>query len=156
MRLWTLHPQYLDARGLVALWREALLAQAVLLDKTRGYRNHPQLARFRAAPQPATAIAAYLNAVHAEARRRGYHFDASKIGPQPRAPESMAASSGQLAYEWQHLRAKLQQRAPELFASALIQDTPEPLVHPLFHRVPGPVAEWEVIQPAAKNTVRRR
>ncbi|HEU5178767.1 MAG TPA: pyrimidine dimer DNA glycosylase/endonuclease V, partial [Burkholderiales bacterium] len=30
MRLWSLHPKYLDARGLVALWREALLAQAVL------------------------------------------------------------------------------------------------------------------------------
>ena len=27
MRLWTLHPKYLDAAGLVALWREALLAQ---------------------------------------------------------------------------------------------------------------------------------
>jgi len=25
MRLWTLHPKYLDARGLVALWREGLL-----------------------------------------------------------------------------------------------------------------------------------
>ncbi|WP_338140756.1 pyrimidine dimer DNA glycosylase/endonuclease V [Candidatus Nitrotoga sp. 1052] len=28
MRLWTLHPCYLDSRGLVALWREALLAQS--------------------------------------------------------------------------------------------------------------------------------
>jgi hypothetical protein len=37
---------YLDGRGLVALWREALLAQAVLRGRTRGYR-HPQLARFR-------------------------------------------------------------------------------------------------------------
>ena len=41
MRLWTLHPQYLDPRGLVALWREALLAQKVLLGRTRGYRAHP-------------------------------------------------------------------------------------------------------------------
>jgi hypothetical protein len=29
-RIWSLHPKYLDARGLVALWREGLLAQAVL------------------------------------------------------------------------------------------------------------------------------
>jgi hypothetical protein len=36
MRLWTLHPKYLDARGLVALWREALLAQKVLRGATRG------------------------------------------------------------------------------------------------------------------------
>ena len=47
MRLWTLHPKYLDARGLVALWRESLLAQAVLAGRTRGYRSHPQLERFR-------------------------------------------------------------------------------------------------------------
>jgi hypothetical protein len=43
MRLWSLHPQYLDPQGLVALWREALLAQAVLRGKTRGYKHHPQL-----------------------------------------------------------------------------------------------------------------
>lgn len=44
MRLWSLHPQYLDAKGLVALWREGLLAQAVLAGQTRGYKRHPQLA----------------------------------------------------------------------------------------------------------------
>jgi len=48
MRLWSLHPAYLDARGLGALWREGLLAQAVLRGKTRGYRSHPQLERWRA------------------------------------------------------------------------------------------------------------
>jgi len=30
MRLWTIHPKYLDRQGLLALWREALLAQKVL------------------------------------------------------------------------------------------------------------------------------
>ena len=39
MRLWSLRPKYLDSQGLVALWREGLLAQAVLRGKTRGYRN---------------------------------------------------------------------------------------------------------------------
>lgn len=38
MRLWTLHPKYLDPKGLVALWRETLLAQRVLAGRTRGYR----------------------------------------------------------------------------------------------------------------------
>jgi hypothetical protein len=37
MRLWTLHPRYLDSQGLVALWREGLLAQAVLRNRTRGF-----------------------------------------------------------------------------------------------------------------------
>ena len=50
MRLWTLHPKYLDARDLVALLREALLAQAVLGRQTGGYTRHPQLIRFRNSP----------------------------------------------------------------------------------------------------------
>ncbi|MEN6399799.1 MAG: pyrimidine dimer DNA glycosylase/endonuclease V, partial [Rectinema sp.] len=29
MRLWTLHPQYLDQKGLTAAWREGLLAKKV-------------------------------------------------------------------------------------------------------------------------------
>lgn len=31
MRLWSIHPCYLDSKGLIALWRESLLAQACLL-----------------------------------------------------------------------------------------------------------------------------
>jgi hypothetical protein len=46
MRLWSVHPRYLDRQGLTAAWREALLAQKVLTGTTRGYRNHPQLVRF--------------------------------------------------------------------------------------------------------------
>ena len=84
MRLWSLHPGYLDAKGLVAVWREGLLAQAVLAGKTRGYRSHPQLARFLAAPEPLGAIAAYLREVLAEAGRRGYRFDpAAELEPHP-------------------------------------------------------------------------
>ena len=86
MRLWTLHPRCLDAKGLVALWREALLAQKVLLGGTRGYRNHPQLARFREQPDPVAAIGAYLLAAWEEATARGYRFDGSKIAvPGPAA-----------------------------------------------------------------------
>jgi hypothetical protein len=80
MRLWTLHPKYLDARGLVALWREALLAQKVLRGATRGYKHHPQLIRFAGTQNPSAALAAYLKAVHYEAVERDYKFDARKIG----------------------------------------------------------------------------
>src|SRR5690606_41710659 len=80
MRLWSVHPRYLDRQGLLALWREGLLARAVLRGKTRGYRRHPQLERFRAHASPRRAISAYLAAVHAEAAMRGYAFDRSKIG----------------------------------------------------------------------------
>ena len=57
MRLWSLHPQYLDPKGLVSLWREGLLAQAVIAGQTRGYRHHPQLARFLQSSDPRGVIA---------------------------------------------------------------------------------------------------
>ena len=111
MRLWTLHPKYLDAAGLVAAWRESLLAQKVLLGRTKGYRNHPQLDRFKALRDPAAAAAAYLAGLHAESQRRGYRFDASKIG-SGRTADRMPATRGQLLYEWEHLKKKLRTRNP--------------------------------------------
>ncbi len=139
MRLWTLHPRYLDAAGLVALWREALLARAVLRGRTRGYRFHPQLARFRACDAPRAAINAYLLAVYEEAARRGYRFDRSKI--RRCACEPLVVTRGQLDYEWQRLLAKLHSRNPALYRSS--RRLPAPEAHPLFRVTSGPVAPWE-------------
>jgi hypothetical protein len=144
MRLWSIHPRYLDAAGLVALWREALLAQAVLRGATRGYRHHPQLQRFRAMPAPEASIAEYLSTVHAEAVRRGYSFAAEKIG-SPRDPATIAVTSGQLALEWTHLLAKLKSRSPERYAELAGTADAEP--HPLFRVVDGPVEPWERAAP---------
>ena len=140
MRLWSLHPRYLDAKGLVALWREGLLARAVLRGETRGYRHHPQLERFRAHASPRLAINAYLAAVHAEATARGYAFDRSKLGPV-RAVEAIPVDSGQLAFEWRHLQDKLARRSPALLAR--LEEVTAPVCHPLFRQQPGPVAPWE-------------
>ena len=140
MRLWSLHPGYLDARGLVALWREALLAQAVLAGETKGYRNHPQLERFRGGARPAALIAEYLRAVHAESLERGYCFDKSKIA-RPRTSKRLGVTSGQLDFEWRHLMKKLESRAPELHEKYLAENTPLP--HPLFRVTPGEIAGWE-------------
>lgn len=76
MRFWSIHPEYLDSKGLAALWREALLAQNVL-GNTKGYLNHPQLIRFRQQPDPLRSIGNYLHSVFLEAERRGYKFDHS-------------------------------------------------------------------------------
>ncbi len=140
MRLWTLHPRYLDAKGLVALWREALLAKAVLSGKTRGYRHHPQLARFRAHATPRAAINAYLAAVHAEAAVRGYEFDRRKIGPL-RTVAPIVATSGQLAYERGHLLRKLAIRDSAAYRRSRSMKAMK--THPLFRRVRGPIAAWE-------------
>lgn len=142
MRLWSLHPQYLDPQGLVALWREALLAKAVLRGETRGYLHHPQLERFKAQAQPRLAINAYLAAVHDEAVRRGYSFDRSKVGPV-RAVRPIPVSSGQLAHEWRHLQQKLVARSPAVLD--LWRGVSTPACHPLFRSRPGAVASWERI-----------
>src|SRR5690606_41678190 len=102
MRLWSFHPRYLDPQGLVALWREALLARAVLRGGTRGYRHHPQLERFRAHAYPRYAICSYLSAVHDEALSRGYGFDRAKVGPV-RSIEGIVVTRGQLESEWELL-----------------------------------------------------
>ncbi|MDP9191399.1 MAG: pyrimidine dimer DNA glycosylase/endonuclease V [Acidobacteriota bacterium] len=140
MRLWSLHPQYLDSAGLVALWREGLLAQAVLLGRTRGYTQHPQLLRFREQPNPAAAIAAYLQHVLHEADQRGYSFDRSKLSRRKNTA-AVALTDGQLLLEWRHLKAKLRVRNPERYRR--IVRLKEPLPHPSFVVVPGPVAAWE-------------
>jgi hypothetical protein len=148
VRLWTLHPRYLDARGLSGLWREALLAQTVLLGGTRGYRNHPQLTRFRQHPDPPQAIATYLIGVHAESLARGYRFDASRIRNR-RANARLVETDGQLSWEWGHLKAKLRARSPEVYASLV--DVRQPEAHPMFDIVAGPVEPWEKIAGAATN-----
>jgi hypothetical protein len=140
MRLWSLHPRYLDPQGLVALWREALLARAVLRGQTRGYRNHPQLDRFRALAAPRSAISLYLQGVHAEATARGYAFDRSKAG-RARLPATIPVTDGQLRYEWQHLLQKLAIRQPALHEQWRGLAAPE--CHPLFRVQPGPVEAWE-------------
>ena len=149
MRLWSLHPKYLDAPGLVALWREALLARAVLRGETKGYQHHPQLDRFKAHAQPRLAINAYLAGVHAEALVRGYSFDATKIGPV-RAVARIAVTIGQISYEWEHLLLKLMARSPDLFAKW--SKLGNPTCHPLFSPRFGPVAAWERMQVAPNNS----
>jgi len=144
MRLWSLHPCYLDPQGLVALWREGLLAQKVLRGKTRGYRHHPQLERFRFRKDPVAAIGAYLSEVYREATRRGYHFDVKRVHRfSPRVRASIPVTRGQLAYEQAHLAAKLWKRSPAILKGwgkvARLR------AHPLFVARRGAVEAWEKV-----------
>lgn len=140
MRLWTLHPRLLDTQGLTALWREALLAQAVIRGQTKGYKHHPQLIRFYEHDSPRYAINGFLAQVHAESLRRGYRFDKSKIGPTSTSLAPMGATTGQLEYEWQHLLQKLRSRSPDVY-SKVKKLTVQ--ANPLFLISDGPVADWE-------------
>lgn len=143
MRLWTVHPRYLDTKGLVAAWREGLLAQKVLKGETRGYRNHPQLARFKAESDPVGAISLYLRSLHDQSVARGYNFAAGKIEPRDFAGK-LRATRGQLLYEWAHLKSKLRLRDARRHAEFQSVEEPEP--HPLFEIVESGVEGWEVVE----------
>lgn len=140
MRLWSLHPRYLDSKGLVAVWRESLLARAVLRGETLGYRHHPQLERFRSHPAPRSAINFYLSVLHDEARSRGYQFDRGKFGPV-RNRTKIRVTTGQLQFELRHLCAKVRHRSPE--QTHRLPRFKDLRPHPLFSIAAGPPEKWE-------------
>lgn len=141
MRLWSLHPRYLDPKGLVALWREGLLAQKVLRGQTKGYKRHPQLQRFQLQDAPLASIADYLRVICDEADKRGYRFDRKKINRTQGEVAPIPVHAGQLHYEWEHLMAKLAERSPDWYQR--FHGFKTPATHPLFHIVHGGIESWE-------------
>ena len=151
MRVWSLHPKYLDAKGLVAVWREALLAKHVLEGKTKGYKNHPQLYRFKVANNPVDTINQYLSEIFIEASNRNYNFNKQKIDWKFNKSE-LTVTIGQLNYEAGHLLNKLQIRDTvkfELLKTNITFDS-----HPLFKVIDGEVEKWEIIPTTDKNARR--
>lgn len=141
MRIWTLHPKYLDAKGLVALWRETLLAKHVLEGKTKGYTNHPQLFRFKNLDSSLDGINHYLSVVLEEASSRGYNFNKDKIDMGV-SKTLIEVTTGQVRYEQKHLLRKLQHRDPNRYEK--FKDIPFFEIHPMFKLVEGNVEDWEV------------
>lgn len=142
MRIWSVRPKYLDTKGLVALWRETLLAKHVLEGRTKGYRNHPQLIRFKQSDHPLDRINQYLATVYEEATRRGYTFDKEKIDWNF-SSSLMKVTSGQLQYEKEHLLRKLNVRDPQ--RSDLVKAISKIDPHPMFKVVKGGIEAWEII-----------
>jgi len=140
MRIWSLHPKYLDGKGLVALWRETLLAKKILEGKTKGYKNHPQIERFRKADKPLDCIDRYLSAVYGESVKRGYKFDRNKIG-RNFTLSKLTVTDEQLNYEREHLLKKLKTRNTKMFNDLIKKNRLEP--HPLFEVVKGSIEKWE-------------
>ena len=140
MRLWTFHPKYLDSKGLVALWREGLLAINVLSGRTKGYKNHPQLIRFKTLNDPIGGVSKYLEYVLGEAKDRNYTFDHSKIPPS-NFRGNILETEGQIKYEWKLFKDKLKKRNPTLFKKYKNITIPTP--HPLFKLIQGNVNDWE-------------
>jgi len=142
MRIWSLHPTYLDTKGLVALWRETLLAKNVLEGNTKGYKNHPQLIRFKNAENPIQLINQYLSVVFQESLKRGYHFNKDKFNINFQ-PQKLTVTQGQLNYEVQHLLNKLRTRDSQKYKEIFHHKNIVP--HPIFEVIEGPIESWEII-----------
>jgi len=145
MRLWSIHPKYLDVKGLTACWREGLLAQDVLLSRTVGYKNHPQLERFKKTSDPVYTICNYLYTIYDEAKKRGYRYSVDKIVIKRIVKESsvITVSTGQILYEFDHLKSKLKIRDPDRLQK--IQNIGVPDVNPIFKSIEGVVESWEKV-----------
>jgi len=141
MRLWSIHPKYLDSKGLVAAWRESLLAQKCLAGQTKGYTNHPQLNRFKSAENTMHAIGSYLCGLITEATHRHYNFTESKI-MYPGKQIQLSVTKGQLEYEWQHFLSKIKTRDPKRYEQLAQIESPEP--HPIFEVIQGDIEAWEI------------
>ncbi|MEM5812409.1 MAG: pyrimidine dimer DNA glycosylase/endonuclease V [Candidatus Aenigmatarchaeota archaeon] len=144
MRLWSIHPKYLDRAGLLAVWREGLLAKKVIQNKTKGYKKHPQLVRFKKCKDPVFAIECYLFEIYKEAERRGYNFDIKKINRPEESckPKGLiSVTSGQAEFEFRHLLKKLKTRDKPIFDK--IKNTKEIELNPIFIKIPGKKESWE-------------
>jgi hypothetical protein len=146
MRLWTISPKYLDAKGLVALWREGLLAKCVLEGKTRGYKNHPQLIRFKKYENPLAAMNSFLYFVAKEAQRRNYNFDIGKLDLAKTFTEIIPVNRGQLVFELNHLCEKLKERDLKRYQLLCQKNKDNILINPVFYMVEGQIEEWEKVK----------
>jgi len=141
MRIWSIHPRYLDVKGLVALWRETLLAQAVLMNLTKGYKNHPQLNRFKKCKDPIGVIGTYLKQVLLEAKVRGYNFSEDKIIRY--SEEKVNVTDEQVVYEFKHFMKKLKVRDNDRFNFLNLRRSDGIYIHPSFHLIDGEIEDWE-------------
>ena len=142
MRLWTINFKYLDTKGLVALWREALLAKNVLEGLTKGYKNHPQLIRFYTHQNSIDVINAYLFEVYKEACTRGYKFDVAKVGKfDAENLSKIAVTRGQIEYEFSFLQEKLKLRDLKKYKENLNVKNIE--ISTIFTKIDGDIELWE-------------
>jgi hypothetical protein len=150
MRIWSLHPKYLDTKGLVALWRETLLAKQVLEGSTKGYKNHPQLNRFKNSGNAVGCINQYLAVVYENSVERGFNFNKNKINPDF-MPTILTVTDKQIKFEMKHLLRKLEKRDLKQFQK--LSRKRKINAHPLFKIIDGEIEPWEKqnIQKTEKN-----
>jgi len=146
MRLWSMHPAYIDSKGIVAFWREGLLAKKVLEGKSRGYKNHSQLVRFKKCADPILTMNVYLKDVLKEAGKMGYSFNSTKIELGLKSAK-IPVTKGQIVYEAEHLKNKLMLPDPLRHKKMIDNESKDSQVlpHPLLRLIEGKVEQWEKV-----------
>ncbi|MBN1645161.1 hypothetical protein JW851_03960 [Candidatus Woesearchaeota archaeon] len=142
MRLWSIHPKYLDVKGLSGLWRESLLAKKILKGETESHKNHPQLNRFKVLKKPLPAINSYLLYIYKESCDRGYCFNKKNIS-KPFRKSKLSIKKGQILYEFNLLKKRLKIRAKDKYKELLKIKRIEP--NPLFKIIKGSTEDWEKV-----------
>lgn len=142
MRLRSIHPKYLDTKWLLAVWREWLLAKHVLEWKTKWYKNHPQLIRFKIYENSIGWINNYLSHILLESKNRWYKFDWSKVKFN-KDQRIINVTKWQIAFEFKHLLKKLKSRTPIKYKE--IKDIKEIETHPTFKIIEWNIEKREII-----------
>ncbi|WMT50842.1 MAG: pyrimidine dimer DNA glycosylase/endonuclease V [Ferroplasma sp.] len=145
MRLWSIDFSYLDRQGLLACWRESLLARNVLYGLTKGYKNHPQISRFKLSGEPVTAINTYIYYLFLESKERNYSFNESKLEySMINRDFHIPVTAGQVTYEFKLLLSKLKTRSQENFNR--VKGIDRPATCSLFIQVEGNIENWERVK----------
>jgi hypothetical protein len=145
MRLWSIHPKYLDASRLNAQWREALLCKACLEDKTVGYLNHPQYLRVKNHPHPHDFINKFLYSIWEEGFNRGYKYDDTKFAICLDF-EPMEVTEDQIEYEFEHLQKKLGEFDEQYVSNEQDFNEEGILLNDCFLLIPGPIMNFEKVK----------
>lgn len=143
MRIWSLHPKYLDKKELIDSWNDGLRTIGILTRNHQGSIFRPELSRFRSQSEPIIAVEKYLLSIANEAKRRGYMVDIRKLPSIPVVvSHKIPVSSGQIEYEWRQLMHVLAGRSPGFLRR--IEYSPSHDINPIFYKRPGhDIETWE-------------
>lgn len=148
MRVWSIHPKYCDTPRLNGMWREGLLAKAVIEGTTPkgGYRKHSQAERLKVHPDPVKLINHILYEVWKVAQERGFKYDIKKLNKrivdEPLSTK-LEVTRGQIEYEFNFMQHKIGavDTRYKINTEEVRKNGIE--VNPCFKIVPGDIMDFE-------------
>jgi hypothetical protein len=141
MRIWSIHPKYLDSKELLNLWNETIQAKNEFLTKFSGHFSNKQLERFLDLKNPLEAINSYMSSIYREAVKRDFSVDDSFMDWDFDDSIQIPVTAGQISHEISKLKSRLRERDEKKLQKLNGRTFLE--LHPIFYSVPGTIEEWE-------------